>query len=288
MTTLSSAETLPTEASTGSVQEILKETVEKSSPMENESHEAFEQRKEKQREIIDVMPGDLIERIEEDIRIDGEFKARRKEPKPTLEDKKHIATGEIFESLASTEYKLREQREPSELSLQILKIYKNPPEALTQAVGHLRNPDLIDIREDTSTHKMVITGLAEVKMATLDVRTYEQQVDFRESLENVIETVKEMAKVNLDLEGFEELLENSDKLEIAAELHTVFVLPAERDIANPRSLVNEHDFKINDSMSLYYELVDGIIPEQCTLQNSVFTAADIRNFQKALSPLLGF
>ena len=278
-------EDLPTEKPSPSVQEIFKKTLEKVGPMEKESKEEFEKRREKQRDLIDTLPEEFLEDIKETIEQERVFREIHKEPKLTLEEKMLRVRGAVFETLSDIEYKLTEHREPSLVSQQLLEIYRNPPKTLREAVGRVRNPDLVDIREDSSA--LLITGLAEVKLGRLDVRAYEQLDGFRTSLEDVLETLKQMKSFNLEFPGYETLLQNIDNLAIAADLNTIIMFPADRDLENFDSYINYDDFESSGLEDLYDDLIHEILPG-CNKRKALFATTEIAALQKALNPLLGF
>ncbi len=280
-------EKIPGDKTNFSVQEIFKQTLEKAAPMEREPKEEFEKRREKQHIIVELLPDDLLEDIKESVEQERIFREIHEEPRLTLEEKKIIVRGAIFESLADIEYKRDEHREPSLISQQLVDIYKNPPKTLREAVGRVRNPDLVDITENPSTHTLLVTGLAEVKLGRLDIRAYDQLEGFHSSLDDVVETLKQMKNYNLEFPEHEELLQNINNLEIAADLNTIILFPADRNLEDYDSYINYDEFERNGQEDLYDAFIKEILPK-CDKRKTVFTTKEIVALQKSLDTLLGF
>lgn len=158
------------------------------------------------------------------------------------EDQLKILTGEIFERLIYIEIvRPLEITDPTKIAERQL---ANEAQALFNdrkrfnLKGGGRNPDAAIL--DIETQKIV--AVIEDKLGPFDERAYKQAVGYKRSLEEALNEVKNTRAGYETSEEFKRvhgISEEITQLEIAEDMKRIFVVPRNRDITNPASLIRK-------------------------------------------------
>lgn len=179
--------------------------------------------------------------------------------------------GELFERLVTAEY----VSNPPEVGIEVLSLMHNPDRFnfLTE-LGYVRNPDLATIEMDAENN-LVITEAADAKLGKFNWRMYQQfkKSGFREGMETMASAVN--ACSNLEEQGLLALNEYRTKgktIEVSSGFEQHVIVPYDRDVDHPESLINEKDFR---DPTEYDDFVRMLKEEEITVIPSTFTIQEV-------------
>lgn len=235
--------------------------------------------------LIQQISENLVEEIDaylqaEEInsRIYAEFHGNS--PKEFLEGA-HLR-GELFERLASAEY----VSDPPEIGEEILSLMRNPDRFnFLEELGYVRNPDLAVV-ELNAEGNLTILQAGDAKLGTFNYRMYRQFKDsgFKAGMETMAEAINSTS--NLAEHGLESLQVAKDigsKIEISPDYSQYVIVPYDRDVDNPESLIKKSDFRNPAEYEDFKKMLEN---EDITVVPSIFTTQEVYEMSKVLEDLI--
>lgn len=157
--------------------------------------------------------------------------------------------GAVFEKLVE-----EEMGSGDKLQNEILALMHDPNRYGLQAeLGSVRNPDLAMV-DVTSAGRIIIKGAREIKLGQLDYRAFDQlNGKFRQGFEKLVQVVNTQS--NHEDIGLFQIAQRGGKMGVARDFRQVLVVPADRDIGNPRSMIKTKDFKRPEDVERFVGMI---------------------------------
>lgn len=188
-----------------------------------------------------------------------------------------VLRGEVFEILVEADPELGNK---TPLAEEILSLIHNPVRFdLEDRLGFYRNPDLAFISFDEDRN-ITIHGAGEAKLGYLNYRAFRQLsssgikygITRVTNYLNKVENLEEYGLSNLAAKKKEALISSQENfLKVSPDFKQVLIVPANKNIENPESLLIKHD----DFPSNSRELMIDILKKEVEIKRAAFSYSEV-------------
>lgn len=255
------------------LKEELSATVDKFEPMREEKPDDFRARKAAAKEIIDILPEDLLNQVKEHAEYEEELSYELNKPF----NRDAVLAGEVFEQLVDVQHNIsREMKGEKPLKSQpieqLKKLIKEPPVLMFEQLGRFRRPDIVDFVWDKAKNRYKLEGEIEAKTGEtpIDYRAYKQLQNPKKDLVEFIAATSKLSPLKSAFRslGFSEIFDVLGSIDVSDNFSKTLYILANRDESK---LVNEGDFREKADAERAKAIVKKI-----NIKRSVFSAADLR------------
>ena len=228
------------------LKEGLLDALERAKKLEHESTEDFEERRQRQREIIGLLKDHDLSFFEDMVKTGRERYKSREE----LYGDPAVNTGAAFETLSRLEYRKKtgyfekksspEHAVAIEAANQLMFLMRRPPEEIYENVRQLRKPDLIEIEVDEETADLKIKTFVEATSASLGDQKYSQITTYRRDTISFLRALQEIPDDKLERMGLTQLAGRILEFDVAENYDVQVVMSADIDTGDKDSYLDKN------------------------------------------------
>lgn len=237
----------------------------------------------RQREVLDNLPDDTLYELAGHLRsayLEQQKFARLKRATFDEEDfdDETVLRGKVFEMLIAADPALHT---PDPIAEELLTLMHDPERfRLEHMLKYYRTPDAAYLYVDRVDDVLVVRAAAEAKLGRLNDRAFRQLSErgFRYGLENMASCMNALDDPIvyglIQIATFKQRHMRSDHpiIMVAPDFHQILVVPANRDLSDPASLVRASDFDDPSYGQMLYLLSDS---SRLTMKKAAFSTAEV-------------